>query len=207
MKLLDNYNVFFVHSHDDLESLNLVLEELKGVAGFGHLFVQDRHKVALCTTEFARAFGDYVADFYGGDMWMTDYELNERRLPPVTCKNTIKISVPHHLTSICAKAQIRSMITSIGKFIPITEDKVQLRLPLKDGKHRGFGFLEFSNTEAEAIALAKMFLPTCLYTNADGGVAAHGKVVTHWYEDRAVAETKEDEVVPSKRRDRKKVSK
>jgi len=203
MKLPSNYNAFFVHSHDDLESLHVVLAEMKDVVGFGHLFVQDRHIVALCTKEFARAFGDYVADFYGGDMWMTDYELNAKRLPPVTSKKTIKISVPHHLTSIYAKAQIRSMITSIGKFIPITEDKI--RLPLKDGKHRGFGFLEFSNADTEAVALTKMFLSTYLYTDADGVELNHGKVVTHWYEERTAIENQE--TVPSKRRDHKKLSK
>jgi hypothetical protein len=192
-KLSDTFNVFFVHNRDDVSSLDLVLDELEtqygGLGpqnGFGAINIRDKHTVALCSKDFAKAFNEYVEDRFGGEIWMSEYELHERRLPPADCEKTIKVNIPHGLTSIQAKSQLREYVEIMSKFLPFQADRLSIRVPLKEGKHRGFGFLQFSEISDEALALVKMFLPSFNYTEVNKGY-----ISTQWYEKREKKEQEE----------------
>jgi RNA recognition motif-containing protein len=183
-KLSASYNVFFVHNRDDVSSLDLVLDELETLYGglgpqngFGAIMIRDKHTVALCSKDFAKSFNEFVENRFGGEIWMSEYELHEKRLPPATCERTIKVNVPHGLTSIQAKSQLREYVDIISKFVPFQPDRLSIRIPLKDGKHRGFGFLQFTEIDDDALALVKMFLPSFNYTEV-----GKGYINTQWYE-------------------------
>jgi hypothetical protein len=185
IKLSSDYKVFFVHSNDDHDSLSMVIEEVsKKTEGFGTLFAFDRHNVALCSESFADAFDECNEKQYGGAFWLTQYELHPKRLPLPDAEKTLKVDVPFDLTSLQVKTQLRKLIDRIGKFIPVSSDKVNIRVPLKDGSHRGFSFLQFDAAD-EAIALVKMFLPTFSFTDTK-----KDDIRVHWYRKRVVEDNK-----------------
>ena len=187
--LTPDYHVFFVHSNDDHKSLNLVIEQVnKKHEGFGALYSSDRstHNVVLCSESYADAFDEVNHNEFDGAFWLTKYELHPKRLPLPDSEKTLKVNVPHDLTSLQAKLQLRSMLNEISKFIPLAVDKVNIRVPLKDGSHRGFCFMQF-DADDNIIALVKMFLPSFSFKDTKKQI-----IKCFWYHKRATQEAKKE---------------